>query len=333
MIGVATTFFAVFAINILFWRKRRSRFQTILGGIMAVWCLWCLKDLVLTFPDLYNKTVLDWILIIDGWSALTYMILICEVVMPGWLTWRHLLMSAMPFAAFTIAFSLYPHQAVIYAYAAFLWCFAWGIVIIGYTRMRRQLIYLHDNYSNIDRADVAWLKPVFFFAIIGQLLWLAISFWASPIADVVYYLVTIALWLLVLYYSWNFRPFSMPAIVQEEIAKTTTMPMGIGVLEQVVEEQKLYLNKTLTLSDLAHALDTNRTYVSNYLSQQRGQTFYDYINQLRIERVSIPLIKEHPEFTFDYVAKESGFASISTFRRAFYKITGQTPSQFSAEKE
>lgn len=66
MIGVAMTFFAVFAINILFWQKQRSRFQTILGSIMAVWCLWCLKDMVLTFPGWYNKTVLDWILIIDG---------------------------------------------------------------------------------------------------------------------------------------------------------------------------------------------------------------------------------------------------------------------------
>ncbi len=96
----------------------------------------------------------------------------------------------------------------------------------------------------------------------------------------------------------------------------------------MVEEQRLYLNSNLTLADIAKALNTNRTYVSNYLSQVRGETFYDYINQLRIERVSLPMMQAHPEYKFDYVAKESGFASISTFRRAFIKLTGQTPSQF-----
>ena len=95
-----------------------------------------------------------------------------------------------------------------------------------------------------------------------------------------------------------------------------------------MEEQQLYLKKDLTLSDLAEALGTNRTYVSKYLSQVLNQTFYDYVNQLRIERVSIPMMREHPEYKLDFVACESGFASISTFRRAFIKLTGQTPSQF-----
>jgi YesN/AraC family two-component response regulator len=100
------------------------------------------------------------------------------------------------------------------------------------------------------------------------------------------------------------------------------------VLERIVEEQQLYLVKKLTLTDLAAAMGTNRTYVSNYLSQVRGQTFYDYINQIRIEKKSVPLLREHPEYTLDYVANESGFASISTFRRAFLKLTGKTPRQF-----
>jgi AraC-like DNA-binding protein len=64
-----------------------------------------------------------------------------------------------------------------------------------------------------------------------------------------------------------------------------------------------------------------------------GQTFYDYINQLRIERSTLPLINEHPEYTFEFVARQSGFISMSTFRRAFKKITGQTPSQYVAMRE
>lgn len=34
---------------------------------------------------------------------------------------------------------------------------------------------------------------------------------------------------------------------------------------------------------------------------------------------------EHSEYTLDYIAVKSGFISISTFRRSFYKVTGLTP--------
>ena len=64
------------------------------------------------------------------------------------------------------------------------------------------------------------------------------------------------------------------------------------------------------------------------IDQDRKLTFYDYVNALRIEKMSIPLLVEHPEYTLDYIAKQSGFNSLSTFRRAFRKQTGTTPGNF-----
>ena len=195
---------------------------------------------------------------------------------------------------------------------------------------RQKMSYVRKNYSNIDDIDVSWLKPVFFFAIASQLSWLFASLYATVTTDIIYYVLTILLWLMVLRYSWNFCPV---AVEQEQeqpqnIHRNPSSAIVEGVLERIVEEQQLYLVKNLTLTDLAEAMGTNRTYVSNYLSQVRGQTFYDYINQIRIEKKSVPLLREHPEYTLDYVANESGFASISTFRRAFLKLTGKTPRQF-----
>ena len=99
-------------------------------------------------------------------------------------------------------------------------------------------------------------------------------------------------------------------------------------MEQTVEEQRLYLDKDLTLSELATAVGTNRTYLSDYFSNVKHITFYDYINQLRITKKSIPMMQEHPEYTLEHIASESGFNSISTFRRAFNKLTGVSPSQY-----
>ena len=82
MIGVATAFFAIFSLHILFWRKGRTRFQSVMGCIMAVWAVWCMKDIVTTFPGMYTSEVLNWIMIIDGWSAITYTVLLLETVTP-----------------------------------------------------------------------------------------------------------------------------------------------------------------------------------------------------------------------------------------------------------
>ena len=331
LIGITTAFFTVFALHILFWRKGRTRFQTVLGCIMAVWAVWNAKDMITTFPGMYRQEVLDWILIIDGWSALTYTVFVFEVVMPGWVTRWRLFLVSLPFAVFTLLYIIWSEKWVINSYVVFLWFYAWAVVGIGYVIVRRHIKYVRENFSNIDRIDVAWLKPVFVFAIVSQLAWLFTSLYATVFTDIIYYISTIVLWLMVLHYSWDFRPIVVRKEGEDDTAsQKNLLPIAEGQLEQMVEEQRLYLNSNLTLADIAKVLNTNRTYVSNYLSQVRGQTFYDYINQLRIERVSLPMMQAHPEYKLDYVAKESGFASISTFRRAFIKLTGQTPSQFIA---
>lgn len=337
LIGLSTAFFTIFALHILFWRKRRTRFQMVLGCIMVVWAVWCLKDIVVTFPGMYNERVLNWIFVIDAWSALTYTVFVFEAVMPRWTTGIRLVLLSLPFALFTLLYCIWPIREIIYAYVAFLWCYAWTIVGIGWVKVRRRISYIRENFSNIDHIDVAWLRPVFAFCIVSQLAWLFTSLYATVLTDIVYYISVILLWLMVLYYSWDFRPIMVETesggtADTAEHKNNASANLG-GVLERLVEEEKLYLKKNLTLADLAQALETNRTYVSSYLSQVRGETFYDYINRMRIECVSIPMMQEHPEYKLDYVASESGFASISTFRRAFIKLTGQTPGQFSVSEE
>ncbi len=332
LIGFCTSFFLIFAVLFLS-RKNRTRFQTVMGCIMSVWALWFVKDLIITFPGMYVPEVLNWITIIDGWSALTYMVFLFEVVMPGWMTGRRILLQLTPFALFTLIYFLWPRQEVIYAYWVFLWFYAWFIVFFGFFKGKKYLNFMRKNYSNIDKIDISWLKTAFFFTIASQLSWLFTSFYGSTLVDIVYYLSTILMWVVVLYYCWDFQPIVVEKESANELTTQTasTPPLPIGKLEKLMEDRQLYLNPNLTVNDLAHELNTNRTYVSNYLSQHIGRTFYDYINTLRIIKVSIPMIEEHPEYTFEFVAFKSGFASISTFRRAFIKETGMTPSQYASK--
>ena len=55
-----------------------------------------------------------------------------------------------------------------------------------------------------------------------------------------------------------------------------------SLLRKHCEGSRLYLNHDLTLTQLAEAIGTNRTYLSAYFAQ-KGITFNIYINRLRIQ--------------------------------------------------
>lgn len=125
------------------------------------------------------------------------------------------------------------------------------------------------------------------------------------------------------------RPSKTIALSSQSDANKNDRRFSFAVqLEQVMEEERLYLDKDLCLNDLAVRIGTNRTYLSQYFSEILCVTFYDYINSMRINKESIPLLQKHPEYTFEYIAAKSGFNSISTFRRAFTKYIGESPSSF-----
>lgn len=130
----------------------------------------------------------------------------------------------------------------------------------------------------------------------------------------------------------------------EESAKTETeeleMPANLMTadkmdyfdksLRMVMEEQRLFLQPKLTLLDVAKAIQTNKSYLSFYLHNVRKTTFYDFINQYRIEEAC--RLMNEPEIGQKYVLTQiatlSGFNSISTFNRYFYKIKGILPSKY-----
>ena len=322
--GFSTAFFAIFAYLHLS-RPSRTRFQTVLGCILVVWAVFSLKDIILSFPQFYNDKTLNIIMLIDGWSAITYAVFIFEITQPGWVTWRRFAYQALLFLPFTVAYLLYPSHNVIYAYAIFLWFYAWTFVIIAFIRFRRYMRYIRQNYSDIDEIDISWLRPVFGFCIISQLAWLATSLLRNVYIDTFYYVSVTLMWVMVLHYTRNFRPVSIQPEPAENNIKDYTFKDSV---EKAIQEDELYLNKSLTLEEFAAAVGTNRTYMSSYFNNVIGTTFFDYINQLRINRKAIPLMQEHPEYTLEYIADQSGFNSISTFRRAFHKFVGVSPSNW-----
>lgn len=94
------------------------------------------------------------------------------------------------------------------------------------------------------------------------------------------------------------------------------------------EKKHVYLNPRLRLSELAMLLGTNRTYLSQYFNQNCESTFYDFVNDYRIHHAK--LLLHSTDDTLETIAMNSGFNSLSTFRRAFVQREGMSPIEFRA---
>ncbi len=91
-----------------------------------------------------------------------------------------------------------------------------------------------------------------------------------------------------------------------------------------------FLQKDITLTLLAHQLNTNPKYLSEIIKINKNKTFSSYINGLKINYITKKLFKSslYREYKISYLAEECGYSSSQVFVIAFKKETGVTPSYF-----
>ena len=107
---------------------------------------------------------------------------------------------------------------------------------------------------------------------------------------------------------------------ESPVQNALTIPAHIGqLLAMHCEDTQLYLRPDLTLTQLAQAIGTNRTYLGAYFASQ-DTNYYAYIHDLRI-RYFVARYRElataHEPIVAQQLAKESGYHSYSTFSTAF----------------
>ncbi|MBR3532033.1 MAG: AraC family transcriptional regulator [Bacteroidaceae bacterium] len=112
-----------------------------------------------------------------------------------------------------------------------------------------------------------------------------------------------------------------PHIIETNSSSTKDRKME-NIVQRIVDEQ-LYLQPDLQLNGLATLLGTNRTYISEAIRKAKGMTFYEFINDLRIQHAQ-KLMKEHPEMAIYEIYTQSGYSNYPTFRRNFVKFSEQT---------
>lgn len=102
-------------------------------------------------------------------------------------------------------------------------------------------------------------------------------------------------------------------------------------LKELVEGQKLYLNKNLNRQSAADLLGKSSYEIDKMLEEiAPGISFPDYIKSLRI-RHALELLGENPDISISELADRCGFYTIRTLQRSFLAVTGKTPSEYAQE--
>lgn len=100
-------------------------------------------------------------------------------------------------------------------------------------------------------------------------------------------------------------------------------------LNQLLQNEKPYLNNDITLAELSRKLNTNTTYLSKVINDLNGTNFSQLLNHYRVDEACKLLRAHHTRnMTIEGIARMSGFNSKSAFNTAFKKIKNTTPSEF-----
>ena len=83
----------------------------------------------------------------------------------------------------------------------------------------------------------------------------------------------------------------------------------------------------LGLSSVAEKFNLSENYLSAFFKEQEGEDLASYILRIRMETAT-RLIDENRGMSIDDVAKACGYASASSFRRAFKRQYGLSPSEY-----
>lgn len=87
-----------------------------------------------------------------------------------------------------------------------------------------------------------------------------------------------------------------------------------------------HFHEDVSLESTAKAVGVHPVTISKMFAQHAGLGFHDYLQYRRCEHATF-LIKT-TNMTFSEIAYESGFGSIRSFNRLFYKIRKMTPTQY-----
>lgn len=214
-------------------------------------------------------------------------------------------------------------------------------LLIGFGVVNKYQSDLKQDYAAIDQAVISWLK-IFNVSMVAILLlatiFLLLFFFTDVYRRYLDYIYVLPMGVLTYLIAYKLSGVEFKKVSEIKVPITTDkygksslksneVQSHKEALENIMKEDKPYLNNELRLDDLAEALDIQKYHLSQILNQYIDMSFFDFVNQHRVNEAKQLMVKE-PRRTLLQIAYESGFNNKTSFVNAFKKFEGKTPSGY-----
>ncbi|ARV16912.1 helix-turn-helix domain-containing protein [Polaribacter sp. SA4-12] len=209
-------------------------------------------------------------------------------------------------------------------------------------RYRKLLL---ENYTDKNAfKNYKWLKQLLILITVGQVLTIIKNVsrqgYSAEVTDILRIItltfgVFLIFWLV--FKALNspklFRGIDVNLVASKEIVLdenlNTKTAQQIELLKKYMEDNKPYLNPSLTIRNLALEMNISMRELSVLINQNLNQHFFDFVNEYRIKE-AMKILKDPSKkaFTVLEILYKVGFNSKSSFNTAFKKHTGYTPTQY-----
>lgn len=220
----------------------------------------------------------------------------------------------------------------------------WNLTFLYFSirHYQKYRAWLNENYSDTEKIKFDWLRNFLYIftaiLIIGaffdftnnflfKLSYIQFFYFEIILALTTYYLAVAG------YLRSKTIELNFTEIEAEEIEERKTLLSEKDLerlkakLHNLMQNDKLYLEPNLTLTDLSKQLGVNSTVLSYAINNGFSKNFNDFVNEFRINEVK-EKFKNADDSTLLGVAFDCGFNSKATFNRAFKKFTGVSPKGF-----
>lgn len=154
--------------------------------------------------------------------------------------------------------------------------------------------------------------------------------------------------LILIFYYWNYKKVQrkLKIVMNERVEPLKRDPKKDDIAQMDIDSEVVqntlkalddwetslgYLNQKTSQNSLATELGTNTTYLSKIINTYKGQTFSNYLKDLRVT-YAVNHLKENPGIIDTHstiqIAEMFGFNSLDVFTRAIKTKIGLTPALF-----
>lgn len=334
--------------------------------ILAVIVLFSVFNYIPRFINLCNGQEPEFVvtaklLLVANFMIISYILYPVEVISPGWLNFRRVVILYGPLSALAGVYIVSLWAGVEYThYSSLLEMLAhadrfevWFRILLSLLIFSPLLFVFSIHRTRLyHNSDHVWMRKYVITLSINIVAYILVLIFNRPLVHTLYYYVSVGCSLYIVYMELFDRLIGKPLLAapvnqekdcpaeviaevpvsSEKCANELKNAALINRLDSCMKKNKAWRDPDLSLNALASELFTNRTSLARAMSESGYENYTSYINRLRIEDF-IQQIESGQSENFQEAFFFVGFRSRGTALRNFRQFTGMTPSEYFQKKE